>query len=123
MQQVNIIPNPEIAIIFKDWANDWAKESDPSKKDMATKFFTVYKLAAEMFIKGGEVDLQFMSALFEDCKQKLEHAQEMNEKVRSALGDDTERAEAIIKKITHTAQDAAHVVRYLGSLLQPTQKS
>ena len=119
MPQVNIIPNPQIAIIFKGWAADWAGESQADKKDMATKFHTVYKIAADMFIKGGEVDIQFLSALFEDCKQKLESAQAMSEKVKAALSDDDERAEAIIAKITATAQDAAHVVRYLGELLKP----
>lgn len=120
MQQVNIIPNPQIAIIFKGWASDWEKESQAEQKNMATKFHTVYKIAADLFIKGGEVDVQFLSALFEDCKQKLEMAQAMNKKVKAALSEDDERAEAIIAKITATAQDAAHVVRYLGQLLKPT---
>ncbi|MDV5168623.1 hypothetical protein [Photobacterium rosenbergii] len=120
MPQVNIVPNPQIAIIFKGWAEDWAKEGQTNQKDMANKFHTVYKIAADMFIKGGEVDMEFLSALFEDCKQKLENAQAMNAKVKAALSEDDERAEAIIKKITHAAQDAAHVVRYLGQLLKPT---
>ncbi|PSW09978.1 hypothetical protein C9I98_25475 [Photobacterium sanctipauli] len=120
-QQVNIIPNPQIAIIFKGWAEDWAKESQGDQKDMATKFHTVYRIAAEAFIKGGEVDLQFLNALFEDCKQKLENAQAMNEKIKLALKDDDERAQAIIAKVNTTAQDAAHVVRYLGQLLMPAK--
>ncbi|MGF1704036.1 hypothetical protein L4D09_27500 [Photobacterium makurazakiensis] len=121
MQQVNIIPNPQIAIIFKSWAEDWAKESQGDKKDMATKFHTVYKIAADMFTKGGDVEMQFLSALFEDCKQKLENAEAMNEKVKLAFKDDDERAQAIIAKVNSAAQDAAHVVRYLGQLLKPAQ--
>lgn len=34
MQQVNIAPNPQIAVIFKGWAADWAKDSQADKKDM-----------------------------------------------------------------------------------------
>ncbi|MGR5065260.1 hypothetical protein [Photobacterium sp. DNB22_13_2] len=120
MPQVNIIPNPQIAIIFKGWAEDWAKEGQTNQKDMANKFHTVYRIAADMFIKGGEVDMEFLTALFEDCKQKLENAQAMNEKVKLMFNKDDERADAIIAKINTTAQDAAHVVRYLGQLLKPT---
>ena len=119
MQQVNIAPNPQIAVIFKGWAADWAKESQADKKDMATKFHTVYNIAAELFSKGGEVEMQFLSALFHDCKQKLEMAEAMNEKVKASLQGDDERAQAIIAKVNSAAQDAAHVVRYLGQLLMP----
>ncbi|KLV05232.1 hypothetical protein ABT56_12725 [Photobacterium aquae] len=122
MQQVNLIPNPQIAIIFKGWADDWAKESDPSQKDTATKFHTVYRIAAELFLKGGAVELSLLNNLFEDCKQKLEHAHAMIKKIELALADDPQKAEAIIKKINTTAQDAAHVVRYLGEILKPSAK-
>ena len=120
MPQVNIVPNPQIAIIFKSWAEDWAKEGQTNQKDMANKFHTVYKIAADIFIKGGEVDMQFLSALFEDRKQKLENAQAMNAKVKMMFSEDDARAKAITAKITTTAQDAAHVVRYLGQLLKPS---
>ncbi len=43
----------------------------------------------------------------------------MNEKVKASLKDDDERAQAIIAKVNSAAQDAAHVVRYLGQLLMP----
>ncbi|MGF1717598.1 hypothetical protein [Photobacterium chitinilyticum] len=119
MQQVNIAPNPQIAVIFKGWAADWAKESQADKKDMATKFHTVYSIATKVFSEGGEVEMTFLSALFQDCKQKLEMAEAMNEKVKASLKDDDERAQAIIAKVNSAAQDAAHVVRYLGQLLMP----
>ncbi|GHA42311.1 hypothetical protein ACFFLZ_14080 [Photobacterium aphoticum] len=120
MQQVTIAPNPQIATIFQKWAEDWANEAQGDKKDTANKFHTVYNIAANMFQKGGEVDLQILHALFEDCKQKLENANAMNAKVKAALSEDDPRAKAIIGKITLTANDASHVVRYLGQLLKPS---
>ncbi|MGF1723931.1 hypothetical protein [Photobacterium nomapromontoriensis] len=119
MQLVNIAPNPQLAIIFKNWAEDWAKDVQEEKKDTATKFHTVYNIAADMFNKGGDVDMQILTLLFEDCKQKLENAHAMIAKVKAALNEDDPRAQAIISKITATANDASHVVRYLGQLLKP----
>lgn len=119
MQQVNIAPNPQIAIIFQGWAEDWAKESQANQKDMANKFHTVYKIAADVFSKGGDVELTFLSALFQDCQTKLEMAESMNEKIKATLQEDDARATLLIAKVTRTAQDAAHVVRYLGQLLKP----
>ncbi|MEJ2762890.1 hypothetical protein VV869_02780 [Photobacterium sp. MCCC 1A19761] len=120
MQQVNIAPNPQIAVIFKGWAEDWAKDSQANQKDMATKFHTVYTIAADLFSKGGEIELTFISALFQDCKTKLEMAEAMNQKIKASLKADDARAELLIAKVNRAAQDAAHVVRYLGQLLKPT---
>ncbi|WP_299021828.1 hypothetical protein [uncultured Photobacterium sp.] len=121
MQQVNIIANPQLAIIFKGWATDWAKESQSGQKNMANKFHTVYTIAAKLFIDGGEVELQFLNALLADCKQKSEMAEAMNEKVKTSLQGNDDRAQAIIEKINKAAQDAAYVVRYLEQLLMPAK--
>ncbi|MDO6500742.1 hypothetical protein [Photobacterium sanguinicancri] len=117
MQKVKLTANPQIAVIFKGWSNDWAKESQADQKDMATKFHTVYKIAADAFANGEEVELTFVSALFSDCKQKAEMAAAMNEKVKASLQSDDERAQRIIAKVNTAAQDAAYVVNYLNNVL------
>ncbi|OAN18123.1 hypothetical protein A3K86_04265 [Photobacterium jeanii] len=117
MQKVQLTPNPQIAVIFKGWSNDWAKETQENQKDMANKFHTVYKIAADAFANGGEVEITFLSALFNDCKQKAEMAEAMNEKVKASLQADDERAQKIIAKVNTAAQDAAYVVKYLNTVL------
>ncbi len=121
MQQVNVPANPQLAAIFKQWADNWGKETQGDKKDMATKFHTVYKIAADLFTEGGDTELQFLHSLFEDCKQKIEHADVMSKKIRLALKDDEARAQAMIATVNTTAQEAIHVVRYLGQLLMPAK--
>lgn len=117
MKQINIAPNSQIAVIFKGWATDWAKDVQSDKKDMAKKFHTVYNIAGELFTKGGEVEASFVSALFNDCKKKSDMAEAMNQKVVASLQDDDELAQKIIAKVNAAAQDAAFVVNHLGQIL------
>lgn len=117
MQQIKIAANPQIAVIFKTWSTEWASEVKENQKDAASKFHTVYNIAAELFAKGGEIEISFISALFNDCKQKTEMAEDMVNKITLSLKDDPERAEKYISKVNTAAQDAAFTMNYLGKLL------
>ncbi|WP_419237507.1 hypothetical protein ACN08P_07005 [Photobacterium leiognathi subsp. mandapamensis] len=117
MQQIKITANPQIAAIFKTWSTEWETEVQDGKKDAANKFHTVYNIAAELFAKGGEIEISFISALFNDCKQKTEMAEQMVNKIKLSLKDDPERAEKYIKTVNTAAQDAAFTMNYLGQLL------
>ena len=117
MQQIKIAANSQIAVIFKTWSSEWESEVEAEKKDAANKFHTVYNIAAELFAKGGEIEISFISALFNDCKQKTEMAEQMINKIKASLKDDPERAEKYIAKVNTAAQDAAFSMNYLGQLL------
>ncbi|EAS64422.1 hypothetical protein C0W92_07285 [Photobacterium angustum] len=117
MQQIKIAANSQIAVIFKTWSSEWESEVEADKKDAANKFHTVYNIAAELFAKGGEIEISFISALFNDCKQKTEMAEQMINKIKASLKDDPERAEKYIAKVNTAAQDAAFSMNYLGQLL------
>ncbi|HIF9320469.1 TPA: hypothetical protein ACX6QP_000934 [Photobacterium damselae] len=114
MQKIKITPNPHVAAIFQGWSEDWSKEAKAEQKDSANQFHTVYKIAGELFTKGGELDANVVSALYNDCKQKVTMSKAMVDKVKSALTNDEEKAELLIKKINTTAQDAAYIVKELG---------
>lgn len=55
---------------FKVGLRTGQKKQKQSKKDSANQFHTVYKIAGELFTKGGELDANVVSALYNDCKQK-----------------------------------------------------
>ncbi|KAE8178561.1 hypothetical protein [Photobacterium carnosum] len=117
MQPIKVQPNPQIAVIFKTWSTEWAKEAEAGKKDTANQFHTVYNIAADLFDKGGDIDISVISALFNDCKQKTEMAEQLVKKIQISLKDDDERAQQLIKKVNTAAQDAAFAMNYLGKLL------
>ncbi|KJG11514.1 hypothetical protein UA38_13985 [Photobacterium kishitanii] len=116
MQPIKVQPNPQIAVIFKTWSTEWAKEVEAGKKDTANQFHTVYNIAADLFDKGGEIDIAVISALFNDCKKKTEMSEQLVNKIKISLKDD-ERAQQLITKVNTAAQDAAFAMNYLGQLL------
>lgn len=117
MQPIQVQPNPQLAVIFKTWSTEWAKDVEAGKKDTANQFHTVYSIAANLFAKGGEIDIAVISALFNDCKQKTEMAEQLVKKISNSLKDDDERAQQLITKVNTAAQDAAFAMNYLGQLL------
>ncbi|MCD9466863.1 hypothetical protein [Photobacterium iliopiscarium] len=117
MQPIQVQPNPQLAVIFKTWSTEWAKDVEAGKKDTANQFHTVYSIAADLFAKGGEIDVAVISALFNDCKQKTEMAEQLTNKIKIALKDDDDRAQQLITQVNTAAQDAAFAMNCLGQLL------
>ncbi|MCP4954358.1 hypothetical protein AYY19_00465 [Photobacterium aquimaris] len=117
MQPIKVQPNPQIAVIFKTWSTEWAKDVEAGKKDAANQFYTVYNIAADLFAKGGEIDIAVISALFNDCKQKTEMAEQLVNKIKISLKEDDKRAQLLITQVNTAAQDAAFAMNYLGQLL------